>query len=74
MYLHIYDWPEDGKIIMDNVYRRPIQAYAMRSIPRKNFKVKIGSSGQTSNIEITLSGTAWDADDSVVVLDVDKAR
>jgi len=74
MYLHIYDWPEDGKIILDNLYRRPIQAYAMRSVPRKNFDVRIGSSGPSSYIEIILNGQAWDTDDSVIVLDVDKAR
>ena len=71
MYLHVFDWPEDGKITLDTVYRRPIQAYAMRSIPRKNFDVRIAGNAY---IEISLDGEPWDADDSVVVLDIDKAR
>ena len=74
MYLHIYEWPEDGKLVLDNVYRRPIQAFAMRSLPRKNFDVRIASSGRSSLIEIKLDGVPWDEDVQVVVLDVDKAR
>jgi alpha-L-fucosidase len=75
LYLHVYDWPTDGKLILKNVYRRPIQAYAMRSIPRNYFNVKIApGEGSSSVIEISLEGNAWDADDSVIVLDVDKAK
>ncbi len=73
MYLHVYDWPEDGRIVLDTVFRRPIQAYAMRSIPRKNFDARIAGSNR-SFIEITLDSKPWDADDSVIVLDLDKAR
>jgi alpha-L-fucosidase len=74
MYLHVYDWPEDGRIMLTNVFRRPIQAYALRSIPRKNFDVSINGSGRSFHLEILLSGKPWDADDSVLVLDVDKAK
>jgi alpha-L-fucosidase len=71
MYLHVFEWPEDGRLVLDTVRRRPIQAYAMRSIPRKNYNVEIE---ENSTIVVMVDGGAWDPANSVVVLDVDKAR
>ena len=71
LFLHVFDWPDDGRLVLDTVRRRPIQAYALRSIPRKNFKVAIEGNAY---IVVTLDGRAWDPMNSVVVLDVDKAR
>lgn len=71
LYLHVFNWPENGKLVLDTVRRRPIQAYAMRSIPRENYSVAIVGN---AHIEISLDGTPWDEVSSVVVLDVDKAR
>ncbi len=71
LFLHVFDWPDDGRLVLDTVRRRPIQAYALRSIPRKNYNVAIEGNAY---IVVTLDGEAWDPFDSVVVLDVDKAR
>ncbi len=71
LFLHVFDWPEDGRLVIDTLRRRPIQAYALRSIPRKNYKVAIEGNAY---IVVTLDGRAWDSVNSVVVLDVDKAR
>ncbi len=71
LYLHVFDWPEDGRLVLDTVRRRPIQAYALRSIPRNNFKAAIEGNAY---IVVTLDGRPWDSMNSVVVLDVDKAR
>ncbi len=71
LYLHVFDWPEDGRLVLDTVRRRPIQAYALRSIPRKNYKVIIEGNAY---IVVTLDDEAWDPVNSVVVLDVDKLR
>ena len=71
LYLHVFNWPENGKLVLDTVRRRPIQAYAMRSIPRENYSVAIVGN---AHIEISLDGTPWDEVSSVVVLDIDKAR
>ncbi len=71
LYLHVFDWPEDGRLVLDTVRRRPTQAYALRSIPRENYKVGIEGNAY---IVVTLNGRAWDPVNSVVVLDVDKAR
>ncbi len=71
LYLHVFDWPEDGRLVLDTVRRRPIQAYALRSIPRKNYKVSIEGNAY---IVVTLDDQAWDPVNSVVVLDVDKLR
>jgi hypothetical protein len=43
----------------------------MRSIPRKNYNVEID---RNATVVVTLDGEAWDPANSVVVLDVDKAR
>jgi alpha-L-fucosidase len=71
LFLHVFDWPEDGRLILDTVRRRPIKAYALRSIPRKHYNVAIEGNAY---IVVTLDGGAWDPFNSVVVLDVDKAR
>ena len=53
------------------VPQRPIQAYALRSIPRKKYKVGLEGNAY---IVVTLDGSAWNTVNSVVVLDVDKQR
>ena len=64
LYLHVFNWPEDGKIIV------PVKNKAKRASllvnSRKSFRTKSSSKGLTIN----LTGTAPDSINSVVVLDL----
>jgi len=66
LYLHVFDWPEDGKLIVPGIFNTPIEV-----------RLLSGEEGKTLNITrkedaliISLSMQAPDTVNTVVVLDV----
>jgi alpha-L-fucosidase len=66
LYLHVFDWPQDGKLIIPGISNSPKEAYLL-SDPNKT-KLNVEKKGD--GLVISLPQTAPDSINSVVVLDV----
>lgn len=64
LYLHVFDWPKDGKILLPGLKNQVQQAYLLA-----NFK-KLKTTKDDTGVTVELSGEPLDAIDTVVVLKV----
>jgi alpha-L-fucosidase len=67
LYLHVFDWPEDGRLVVPGIYNSPRQAYLL-SDPEKT---RLAVARSEDAILITLPAEAPDPVDTVVVLDIE---
>ena len=66
LYLHVFDWPADGKLVVPGLANEPIGAFLLADADKKSLDVARSDAGPT----IQLTGQAPDEIVSVVVLDV----
>lgn len=66
LYLHVFDWPADGKLVVPGIANAPRQAFLLADPARKSLPVKRAEEA----IVITVSGEAPDPDNSVIVLEI----
>lgn len=66
LYLHIFDWPADGPLIVPGIYNDAISAHLLSDPSHAPLDI----SRQGDALAITLPRTAPDPIDSVVVLDI----
>jgi len=66
LYLHVFDWPADGKLIVPLLKNKIEQAYLLGDPARSNLSVTRGD----QSLEISLPAGAPDPYDSVVVLQI----
>jgi alpha-L-fucosidase len=66
LFLHVFDWPSDGKLVVPGIVNAPRRAFLLADPAKKNLPLKRAAEA----IVITVSGEAPDQDNSVVVLDV----
>jgi alpha-L-fucosidase len=66
LYLHVFDWPRDGKLVVPGIFNAPRQAYLLAD----GAKAALPVARQEDALAISVPATAPDAIDSVVVLDV----
>ncbi|MFZ2055392.1 MAG: alpha-L-fucosidase [Candidatus Aminicenantales bacterium] len=66
LYLHVFDWPSDGKLVVPGILNAPRRAFLLADPERKSLPVKRAEDA----IVITLSGEAPDPADSVVALEI----
>jgi alpha-L-fucosidase len=66
LYLHVFNWPDDGQLIVPGIYNKPLQSYLLSD---KN-KHPLDFKKKGNAIAITVPSTAPDGINSVVVLDV----
>ncbi|MBN2201861.1 alpha-L-fucosidase [bacterium] len=66
LYLHVFDWPADGKLALPGIANRPKQAYLLSDSVRAALPVERGEDG----LVLTVPASAPDTDASVVVLDI----
>ncbi len=66
LYLHVFDWPANGKLVLDGLYNEVADCRLLANMggPRLN------TSRQGDNLVIALPQVAPDPNDSVVVLDI----
>jgi alpha-L-fucosidase len=64
LYLHVFDWPEDGKLLVPGLKNQVQQAYLMAD------KTALGTRQQENGVIVTVPAEAPDAINSVVVLKV----
>ena len=68
LYLHVFDWPKDGKLAVPTPAGKPTKAYLLADPSRKSLEIASKADG----VEITLPPTAPDKAASVVVLEIAK--
>jgi len=66
LYLHVFDWPKDGKLGVSGLRSRVLRAYLLADAKQAVLNV-VGGEG---NVAVAVPLTAPDAADSVVVLEV----
>jgi alpha-L-fucosidase len=66
LYLHVFDWPADGKLVVPGLLNEPRQAYLLSDSRRSSLAVKRAE----DSLVIQVPAASPDADDAVVVLDV----
>jgi alpha-L-fucosidase len=66
LYLHVFDWPKGGKLVVPGIYNRPRQSYLLVDQKKKNLKVE----RQEDALVIAVPAEAPDQVNSVVVLEV----
>jgi alpha-L-fucosidase len=67
LYLHIFDYPADGKFIVPGIFNKPMQAFLLSDQPRKLLTVK----REEDALVITVPTIPHDTINTVVVLDVE---
>lgn len=66
LYLHVFDWPQDGKLVIHGISNESKGAYLLSDPDKKNLDVQKKEDG----LEISLPFSAPDSINSVVVLDI----
>jgi alpha-L-fucosidase len=67
LYLHVFDWPADGRLVVDGLLNQPRAVYLLGDGRGLEFAAGLRATGR---IEIKVPAKAPDAIDTVVVLDV----
>jgi alpha-L-fucosidase len=67
LYLHVFDWPADGRLVISGFGSKPIRAYALADPSQEELTVE----RQRDALVILAGGTAPDKDNSVIVLDIE---
>jgi alpha-L-fucosidase len=68
IYLHVFQWPTDGKLIVGNLQGTPVLAYFLadtEKIPLQTRRIN------DSDLEVNVGETAKDPTDTVVALEMD---
>ena len=66
MYLHVFEWPADGKLAVAGLRSEVGKAYLLADKQREGLEVARDKCG----LVVTLPGSAVDAIDSVVVVEL----
>ncbi len=63
LYLHVFDWPGDGRLVMENLNKKANRAYVL------NTKAKVSGKLSPAGLELWLPAKMPDRFDSVIVLE-----
>jgi len=66
LYLHVFDWPQSGKLMVTNMINEPLKAFLLSDVKETPLVILKKAGG----IEITLPPVAPDSVNSVIVLDI----
>ena len=66
LYLHVFDWPRDGRLIVPGIASKPDRAYLLADAR----KARLSASRDAGGILIQLPADRPDPVDSVVVLEI----
>jgi alpha-L-fucosidase len=66
LYLHIFDWPKDGKVVVPGLKNKIVRAYALNDIDKK--KLPIGKTA--GEVSVSVSNSTKSNYASVVVLEI----
>ncbi|MCP4725579.1 MAG: hypothetical protein GY863_11110 [bacterium] len=66
LYLHVFDWPDDGKLIIPGIYNQPEKTFLLSDQNERALNV----SRNEDALIVSLPGSAPDEYNSVIVLDI----
>ena len=66
LYLHVFNWPQDGKLVVPGIYNKPIKAYLLAD----KKKSSLSCQRKDDALIINVTSAHPDSINSVVVLDV----
>jgi alpha-L-fucosidase len=66
LYLHVFDWPADGRLVVPGIFNAPKKVYLLSDAR----KAALSVARKEDSLVVSLPAAAPDANDSVVVLDV----
>jgi alpha-L-fucosidase len=66
LYLHVFDWPKDGKLVIPGLTNKIVRAYALNDIKKK--KLQVEKSG--SEVAVAVSNLAQSNYSTVIVLKI----
>jgi len=66
LYLHVFDWPEGGKLVVPGIYNQPRQSYLLADPEKKSLEVE----REEDALVIAVPAEAPDSTNSIVVLEV----
>jgi alpha-L-fucosidase len=69
LYLHVFNWPKDGKLVVPGLYSEPREAFLLSAKDRNLTVTRGGNDGDSLVIDVP--SQTPDAIDAVVVLDVE---
>ncbi|VGO15137.1 hypothetical protein PDESU_03718 [Pontiella desulfatans] len=69
LYLHVFDWPEDGRLLVPGLKNLPVNAILLHS--GEALKADSATDGEKSGVVLTLPKTAPDPYSSVIKLEVE---
>ena len=72
LYLHVFDWPKDGKLVVGGLKSKVANAYLLADVGRGALKLKAERVGDLDTC-ISVPAAAPDSVDSVIVLNCDSA-
>jgi alpha-L-fucosidase len=67
LYLHVFNWPQNGKLVLPGIYNKPLRAYLLADKSKKLLSAQRNEDAVVVNVPLT----APDEYNSVVVLDVE---
>ena len=68
LYLHVFDWPKDGKLVLEGMVSEPKEIHLLADSKQKLGIAASGWTGYEGNIMIDLPPQPLDPIDTVVVL------
>jgi alpha-L-fucosidase len=66
LYLHVFDWPDNGELAVPGIYNKPVNAYLLSDPEMKNLNVTRNEDA----LSISIPKESPDSINSVIVLDV----
>ena len=66
LYLHVFDWPADGRLVVPGLFNTPRRAFLLADPERKS----LAANRKEDAIVIALPPEKPDPDDSIVILDI----
>jgi alpha-L-fucosidase len=66
LYLHVFDWPDNGELAVPGIYNKPVNAYLLSDPEMKNLNITRNEDA----LSISIPKEAPDSINSVIVLDV----
>jgi alpha-L-fucosidase len=66
LYLHVFDWPADGTLVVSGLVNQPRRAFVMGDASERALRIERRADG----VAVSVPTTAPDAIDSVIVLDI----
>ena len=66
LYLHVFDWPDNGELAVPGIYNKPVNAYLLSDPEMKNLNITRNEDA----LSISIPKESPDSINSVIVLDV----